>query len=110
MAAQAESSAKVDPQLVGNSFVEQYFKALHQYPEHLHRFYQDSSFLSRPGPDGVMTSITTMKVSALFLTCMLNRHTGDKMAIKKTGPYDYVEVFCLTISALKRTSYRPSYD
>ncbi|KAH9734241.1 nuclear transport factor 2 (NTF2) family protein [Citrus sinensis] len=61
MAAQAESSAKVDPQLVGNSFVEQYFKALHQYPEHLHRFYQDSSFLSRPGPDGVMTSITTMK-------------------------------------------------
>ncbi|KAH9734245.1 nuclear transport factor 2 (NTF2) family protein [Citrus sinensis] len=65
MAAQAESSAKVDPQLVGNSFVEQYFKALHQYPEHLHRFYQDSSFLSRPGPDGVMTSITTMKILSL---------------------------------------------
>ncbi|ESR41910.1 hypothetical protein CICLE_v10013743mg [Citrus x clementina] len=61
MAALAESSAQVDPQLVGNSFVEQYFKALHQYPEHLHRFYQDSSFVSRPGPDGVMTSVTTMK-------------------------------------------------
>lgn len=81
MAAQADSSAQVDPQLVGNSFVEQYFKALHQYPEHLHRFYQDSSFQSRPGPDGVMTSVTTMKVSTLFLTCMIIGNKGDKMAI-----------------------------
>lgn len=62
MASQADTSAQVDPQLVGNSFVEQYYKALHQYPEHLHRFYQDSSFFSRPGPDGVVILVTTMKV------------------------------------------------
>ncbi|KAF6169161.1 hypothetical protein GIB67_038658 [Kingdonia uniflora] len=48
-------------QVVGNAFVEQYYHILHQSPEMVFRFYQESSVLSRPGIDSVMTAVTTMK-------------------------------------------------
>ncbi|KAI9157526.1 hypothetical protein LWI28_023947 [Acer negundo] len=62
MAAQADAGAAqvVDPQLVANSFVDQYYKVLHDFPDLVHRFYQDSSILGRPGPNGIMTSISTI--------------------------------------------------
>ncbi|XP_058186951.1 nuclear transport factor 2-like isoform X2 [Rhododendron vialii] len=46
-------------QVIGNAFVEQYYHILHHSPELVHRFYQESSVLSRPEPNGVMTSVTT---------------------------------------------------
>lgn len=52
-------------QVVGNAFVEQYYHILHSTPELVFRFYQDSSVLSRPDSNGVMTSVTTMEVSFL---------------------------------------------
>ncbi|KAH0969240.1 hypothetical protein GBA52_028905, partial [Prunus armeniaca] len=48
-------------QLVGNAFIEQYYHILHNNPGLVHRFYQDSSVLSRPDSNGVMTSVTTME-------------------------------------------------
>lgn len=57
MASQATPSAHV----VGNMFVEQYYPILRHQPEELHKFYLDSSVLSRPDVNGVMTSVTTMK-------------------------------------------------
>ncbi|MCL7032203.1 hypothetical protein MKW94_008344 [Papaver nudicaule] len=48
-------------QVVGNAFVEQYYHILHQSPELVFRFYQDLSVLSRPGPDGVMSTVSTME-------------------------------------------------
>ncbi|KAL0316171.1 UNVERIFIED_CONTAM: putative mitochondrial protein [Sesamum radiatum] len=50
------------PQVVGNAFVEQYYHILHHSPELVFRFYQDKSVLSRPDADGLMTTVTTMKV------------------------------------------------
>jgi len=50
-------------QVVGNAFVEQYYHILHHSPDLVYRFYQDSSVISRPDSNGVMTSVTTMKVS-----------------------------------------------
>ncbi|KAK2979647.1 hypothetical protein RJ640_015055 [Escallonia rubra] len=47
-------------QVVGNAFVEQYYHILHQSPELVYKFYQDSSVLSRPESDGTMTSVSTM--------------------------------------------------
>ncbi|KAK2380783.1 myosin ATPase [Trifolium repens] len=47
------------PQMVGNAFVEQYYSILHREPNHVHRFYQDSSVMSRPEEDGTMTTVTT---------------------------------------------------
>ncbi|XP_022860085.1 ras GTPase-activating protein-binding protein 2-like isoform X2 [Olea europaea var. sylvestris] len=48
-------------QVVGNAFVEQYYHILHHSPEMVHRFYLDTSALSRPESDGVLTTVTTMK-------------------------------------------------
>ncbi|EYU44203.1 hypothetical protein MIMGU_mgv1a010963mg [Erythranthe guttata] len=48
-------------QVVGNAFVEQYYHILHHSPELVFRFYQDVSVLSRPDPNGLMTTVTTMK-------------------------------------------------
>ncbi|XVF08919.1 hypothetical protein REPUB_Repub07fG0046100 [Reevesia pubescens] len=48
-------------QVVGNAFVEQYYHILHQSPNLVHRFYQDSSRLSRPDMNGNMTTVTTMQ-------------------------------------------------
>ncbi|EOY22087.1 PREDICTED: ras GTPase-activating protein-binding protein 1 isoform X2 [Theobroma cacao] len=48
-------------QVVGNAFVEQYYHILHHSPNLVHRFYQDSSCLSRPDKDGNMTTVTTMQ-------------------------------------------------
>ncbi|XP_022021390.1 nuclear transport factor 2 isoform X2 [Helianthus annuus] len=63
MAMQAENPAGVLPsaQVVGNAFVEQYYHILHQSPELVHKFYQDSSILSRPDANGLMSSVTTMQ-------------------------------------------------
>ncbi|XP_057517331.1 nuclear transport factor 2-like [Amaranthus tricolor] len=62
MATQAESpAASPGAQVVGNAFVEQYYHILHQSPEQVYRFYQDSSVLSRPDSNGVMTSVMTMQ-------------------------------------------------
>ncbi|CAL1357648.1 unnamed protein product [Linum trigynum] len=48
-------------QTVGNAFVEQYYHILHTSPELVHRFYHDSSVLSRPDGNGEMTSVVTMQ-------------------------------------------------
>lgn len=64
MATLAANPAAMLPraEVVGNAFVEQYYHILHQSPELVYKFYQDSSVLSRPDSDGVMGSVTTMQV------------------------------------------------
>ncbi|KAI4335897.1 hypothetical protein L6164_014494 [Bauhinia variegata] len=62
MAMQEASPALApSPQVVGNAFVEQYYHILHQSPNLVHRFYQDSSFLSRADGNGEMTTVTTLQ-------------------------------------------------
>jgi hypothetical protein len=51
-------------QMVGNAFVEQYYSILHRDPDQVHRFYHDSSVMSRPEEDGTMTTVTTTAVSS----------------------------------------------
>ncbi|XP_031268183.1 nuclear transport factor 2-like isoform X2 [Pistacia vera] len=60
MAMQADSSA-LSPEVVGNAFVEQYYSILCKSPDNVHRFYQESSMLSRPDPSSAMTLVTTIK-------------------------------------------------
>ncbi|XP_015579926.1 nuclear transport factor 2 isoform X1 [Ricinus communis] len=57
----ASSPATPSAQVVGNAFVEQYYHILHTSPELVFRFYQDTSVISRPDADGVMTSVATMQ-------------------------------------------------
>lgn len=60
----SEVTSTPTTQMVGNAFVEQYYSILHRDPDQVHRFYQDSSVLSRPEEDGTMTSVTTTAVSS----------------------------------------------
>ncbi|PPR97846.1 hypothetical protein GOBAR_AA22821 [Gossypium barbadense] len=57
----ATRPATPSAQVVGNAFVEQYYHILYNSPELAHRFYHDSSVISRPDSNGVMTSVTTMQ-------------------------------------------------
>ena len=65
MAATQEASSSPTPsaQVVGNAFVGQYYHILHHSPQLVHRFYQDTSLLSRPDGNGVMTTVTSMQVN-----------------------------------------------
>lgn len=48
---------------VGKNFINQYRQIFRGDSKVLHKFYQDSSVLSRPEQDGSMKSVTTMEVS-----------------------------------------------
>ncbi|KAG5227030.1 G3BP protein [Salix suchowensis] len=78
-------------QVVGNAFVEQYYYILLTSPELVHRFYQDSSVLSRPDANGVMTSVTTMQdinekiLSLDFKGCKAEIKTADAQLSHKDG-------------------------
>ncbi|CAK9142423.1 unnamed protein product [Ilex paraguariensis] len=62
MATQAPSdSFYVSAQDVGNVFVDKYYHLLHRSPELVHKFYDNKSLLSRPGPNSEMTSVTTIQ-------------------------------------------------
>ena len=70
MAMQEASPASAHTaQVVGNAFVEQYYHILHHSPELVHRFYQDSSSLSRPDINGSMTTVTSMQASIFGFVC-----------------------------------------
>ncbi|XP_044476529.1 nuclear transport factor 2-like [Mangifera indica] len=82
MAAQ-EGNADPSAQVVGNAFVDQYYHILHQSPGLVHRFYLDSSLLSRPDAEGVMTTVTTMQaindkiLSLNYEDCIAEIKTAD---------------------------------
>ncbi|KAH1031465.1 hypothetical protein J1N35_043639 [Gossypium stocksii] len=68
MTTQSDPSAS-DPQGIGNAFVKQYYTVLHNDPSHAYKFYLDLSVLSRPGTDGAMKSVTTLKeINELILS------------------------------------------
>ncbi|KAJ6800154.1 putative G3BP-like protein [Iris pallida] len=50
------------PHVVGNAFVHQYYHVLLTSPDLVHRFYQDSSILSRPDCDEVIASAINDKL------------------------------------------------
>lgn len=57
---------------VGNLFVEQYYDVLLSQPDLAYKFYEESSVLGRPSPDGHMVKATTMEVSfftRVFMDC-----------------------------------------
>lgn len=63
MAAQTNGHLAVpNPMEVGDDFVKQYFHTLTSSPDLIHKFYHEGSEVSRPGPDGEMTSITNIQV------------------------------------------------
>ena len=73
--AQQEASPSPGAEVVGRAFVEQYYHILHQSPGLVHRFYQDSSLLTRPDATGAVTTVTTMLVRFIMLFTLLINST-----------------------------------
>ena len=65
MAIESADPSKRSAQDVGNLFVTQYYTFFFGDSELVYKFYEESSVLSRPGPNGEMTSATTIQVSFL---------------------------------------------
>ncbi|RZC59980.1 hypothetical protein C5167_021735 [Papaver somniferum] len=76
-------------QVVGNAFVEQYYHILHKSPELVYRFYQDASVLSRPGLNGVMSTVSTMNA---INQKILSLNSTDYKAEIKTADAQYSHV------------------
>ncbi|XP_011018725.1 PREDICTED: putative G3BP-like protein [Populus euphratica] len=78
-----ESTVKLIPEVVGNAFAEQYYNTLSKYPELLHKFYNDSSLISRPGLDGSVSSASTLEeikkliLSLDYKNCVVEIQTVD---------------------------------
>ncbi|KAK4257260.1 hypothetical protein QN277_006873 [Acacia crassicarpa] len=76
-------------EVVGNAFVEQYYHILHKSPNLVHRFYQDSSFLSRPDGNGVMTTVTTMEaINEKILSLNYEDYTAEIKTADAQESYD----------------------
>ncbi|XP_044486211.1 nuclear transport factor 2-like [Mangifera indica] len=86
-----EGSAAPSAQVVGNAFVDQYYHILHQSPGLVHRFYHDSSLLSRPDAEGAMTTVTTMQaindkiLSLNYEDCTAEIKTADAQESHEKG-------------------------
>ncbi|GFZ00204.1 nuclear transport factor 2 (NTF2) family protein with RNA binding (RRM-RBD-RNP motifs) domain-containing protein [Actinidia rufa] len=61
MAIESADPSKRSAQDVGNIFVTQYYTFFFGGSELVYKFYEESSVLSRPGPNGEMTSATTIQ-------------------------------------------------
>ncbi|CAN6844005.1 unnamed protein product [Brassica oleracea] len=55
---------------VSEAFVEQYYHIVGKVTQEAHKLYVDASVVSRPGPDGTMTSLTSLEaIDKHFLSC-----------------------------------------
>ncbi|PQM36681.1 ras GTPase-activating protein-binding protein 1 isoform X1 [Prunus yedoensis var. nudiflora] len=79
---EASPASAPSAQLVGNAFVEQYYHILHESPQLVHRFYQDSSSLSRTDVNGNMATVTTMQAISQKIQSL---NYGDYTAEIKTA-------------------------
>ncbi|KAJ0248764.1 Nuclear transport factor 2 [Hirschfeldia incana] len=76
--AQQEASPSPGAEVVGRAFVEQYYHILHQSPGLVHRFYQDSSLLTRPDATGAVTTVTTMQaINDKILSLKYENYTAE---------------------------------
>ncbi|CAA7049881.1 unnamed protein product [Microthlaspi erraticum] len=58
----SESNApSVEPTIIGNAFIIQYYNRLYESPSDVHKFYLEDSVLGRPGLDGEMVSVESLK-------------------------------------------------
>lgn len=99
--AMQEAGPAPSAQVVGNAFVEQYYHILHQSPGLVHRFYQDSSSLSRPDTNGVMTTVSTMQVSLFGTFSIYMQITNSLLVYEIIAPFSIRNIFFMLVSSRK---------
>ncbi|KAL8161456.1 hypothetical protein V2J09_012945 [Rumex salicifolius] len=91
MEPQGETTEIITPEMIGHAFVSQFYSILHKSPELVHRFFQDTSIMTRPARDGSLTTVRTMKdINDLMLSldcdeCKAEILTADAQASHRDG-------------------------
>ncbi|AEC05731.1 Nuclear transport factor 2 (NTF2) family protein with RNA binding (RRM-RBD-RNP motifs) domain-containing protein [Arabidopsis thaliana] len=87
-----ESNApSVDPQFVGNGFVQEYYNHLYDSTSEVHKFYLEDSMISRPGLDGEIVTIKSLKgindqiMSIDYKSSRIEILTADSQSTLKNG-------------------------
>ncbi|CAD5318042.1 putative Ras GTPase-activating protein-binding protein [Arabidopsis thaliana] len=87
-----ESNApSVDPQFVGNGFVQEYYNHLYDSTSEVHKFYLEDSMISRPGLDGEIVTIKSLKgindqiMSVDYKSSRIEILTADSQSTLKNG-------------------------
>ncbi|XP_057509426.1 nuclear transport factor 2-like isoform X2 [Actinidia eriantha] len=76
-------------QVVGNAFVQQYYRIQHLSPALVHRFYQDISKLGRPEDDGTMSITTTMQaINAKILSLNYGEYSTEIKSVDAQESYN----------------------
>ncbi|PSS14104.1 G3BP-like protein [Actinidia chinensis var. chinensis] len=76
-------------QVVGNAFVQQYYRIQHLSPALVHRFYQDISKLGRPEDDGTMSITTTMQaINAKILSLNYGEYNTEIKSVDAQESYN----------------------
>lgn len=107
-AEEADPSPALLPEMVAEQFVPGYYKALCNYPDVLHRYYEDSSTISRPNLDGVMSSASTMQgisekiLSLEYLSCNVEISNVDAQQSSNDGVIVLVTGFLIGEGEKKR--------
>ncbi|CAA7039315.1 unnamed protein product [Microthlaspi erraticum] len=110
-----ESNAPlVDPHIVGNAFVQKYYNHLYDSPEEVHRFYLEDSVLGRPGSDGEMVSVRSLKaineqiMSFDYKSSKIHILTADSQGSYKNGVVTLVTGL-LTVKDGERMRFSQSF-
>ncbi|KAF8698781.1 hypothetical protein HU200_035039 [Digitaria exilis] len=92
MAGQAGNPTNhISPHVIGGAFVQQYYHILHEQPDQVHKFYQESSILGRPESNGTMAYVTTLDsidekiLSMDFRNYLTEIETADAQLSHKDG-------------------------
>ncbi|XP_033129046.1 nuclear transport factor 2 isoform X4 [Brassica rapa] len=110
-----ESNAPLaDPHIVGNAFVQKYYNHLYESPSQVHRFYLEDSVLGRPGSDGEMVSVNSLKaineqiMSFDYENSKIQILTADSQASYKSGVVTLVTGL-LTVKDGERMRFSQSF-
>ncbi|KAI0525170.1 hypothetical protein KFK09_004562 [Dendrobium nobile] len=104
------AAAQPSPQVVGGAFVQQYYFVLHKSPDQVHRFYQDSSILSRPDSNGMMTSVTTMQdINDKVLSMDFSDYTAEIESADSQASYKDGVLVVVTGSLTGRDNVRRKF-
>ncbi|PKA53691.1 Nuclear transport factor 2 [Apostasia shenzhenica] len=98
------------PQVVGAAFVQQYYCVLHQSPDQVHKFYQESSILGRPDSSGTMTSVTTTQaINDKLLSLDFNNYTAQIESADSQASYKNGVLVVVTGSLIGRDNVRRKF-
>ncbi|XP_010660605.1 nuclear transport factor 2 isoform X1 [Vitis vinifera] len=101
-------------EVVGNAFVEQYYYVLHRSPELVFRFYRDSSVMSWPDSNGLMSSVTTMQgINEKILSSEFKNRKTEIMTTDSQSSYEggviVLVTGCLMTKDKRRKKFTQSF-